>query len=89
MRIKIAHLCIPMMALFIFACTTTKKKVERPPKIALENFFKNPQKTSYRISPEGTKFSYRAPFEDRMNIFVQEIGSKVAIFGPTIIASCI
>jgi len=68
-----------MMALFIFACTTTKKKVERPPKIALENFFKNPQKTSYRISPEGTKFSYRAPFEDRMNIFVQEIGSKVAV----------
>ncbi|WP_229130290.1 S9 family peptidase [Ancylomarina sp. 16SWW S1-10-2] len=51
----------------------------KPPKIALEDFFKNPLKTSYQISPEGTKFSYRAPFEDRMNIFIQEIGSEEAV----------
>ncbi len=79
MRISTTYLCIPVLAIFVFACTAKEAKVERPPKIALEDFFKNPLKTSYRISPEGTKFSYRAPFEDRMNIFIQEIGSKDAV----------
>ncbi|RZT95417.1 dipeptidyl aminopeptidase/acylaminoacyl peptidase [Ancylomarina subtilis] len=79
MKINITHLCIPVLAIFIFACTPKEKKVERPPKIALEDFFKNPPKTSYRISPEGTKFSYRGPYKDRMNIFIQEIGSEEAV----------
>ncbi|MCZ4695541.1 S9 family peptidase [Ancylomarina euxinus] len=79
MRISTTYLCVPVLAIFIFACTAIETKVERPLKIALEDFFKNPQKTSYRISPEGTKFSYRAPFEDRMNIFIQEIGSQEAV----------
>ena len=79
MRISTTYLCIPVLAIFIFACTAKESKVEKPPKIALEDFFKNPLKTSYRISPEGTKFSYLAPFEDRMNIFIQEIGSQEAV----------
>ncbi|RXQ91529.1 S9 family peptidase [Ancylomarina salipaludis] len=79
MKINITHLCIPVLAICIFACTPKEKKVERPPKIALEDFFKNPQKTSYQISPEGTKVSYRAPYKDRMNIFVQEIGNDEAV----------
>ncbi len=79
MRISTTYLCIPVLAIFIFACTAKETKVEKPPKIALEDFFKNPLKTSYRISPEGTKFSYRAPFEDRMNIFIQDIGSQEAV----------
>lgn len=79
MKIKITHLCIPFLAIFIFACNLKEKKVERPPKIALEDFFKNPEKSSYQISPEGTSFSYRAPYQDRMNIFVQEIGKDEAV----------
>lgn len=79
MKIKITHLSIPVLALLMLACTTKEKQVERPPEIALESFFKNPEKTSYRISPEGTRFSYRAPFEERMNIFVQEIGRDEAV----------
>ncbi|WP_372755531.1 prolyl oligopeptidase family serine peptidase [Labilibaculum sp.] len=79
MKIKITHLCIPILALFVFSCNPKEKKMERPPKIALEDFFKNPEKTSYQISPEGTKFSYRAPYQDRMNVFVQEIGQDEAV----------
>jgi dipeptidyl aminopeptidase/acylaminoacyl peptidase len=79
MKIKVTHLCIPFLAIFIFACNLNEKKVERPPKIALEDFFKNPEKSSYQISPEGTRFSYRAPYQDRMNIFVQEIGKDEAV----------
>jgi len=42
--------------------------------IPLEDFFKNPEKSGYQISPDGKFFSYTAPYESRMNIFVQEIG---------------
>ncbi|MCK5078911.1 MAG: S9 family peptidase, partial [Bacteroidales bacterium] len=46
--------------------------------IPLEDFFKNPEKTYFQISPDGKYFSYTAPYENRMNIFVQKIGSKKA-----------
>jgi len=44
--------------------------------IPLKDFFRNPEKTAYRISPDGTMLSYLAPYENRLNIFVEEIGSK-------------
>ncbi len=54
------------------------KKAEEPmaqtaPTIALEDFFKNPEKTGYQISPDGKYYSYLAPFENRKNIHVQNI----------------
>ena len=47
--------------------------------IPLENFFKNPEKVNYQVSPDGTYFSFMAPYENRMNLFVQKIGSDTAI----------
>ncbi|MFC2093281.1 prolyl oligopeptidase family serine peptidase [Bacteroidota bacterium] len=44
-------------------------------KIPLRDFFKNPEKTYYQISPDGEYLSYLAPYENRLNIFVQKIGS--------------
>nr|NQU93396.1 S9 family peptidase [Bacteroidota bacterium] len=44
----------------------------------LEDFFKNPEKTGYQISPDGKYFSYTAPYENRMNIFVQKVGKDKA-----------
>ncbi len=44
--------------------------------IPLSDFFKNPEKTSYLISPNGKYISYLAPHNDRLNIFVQEIGDQ-------------
>lgn len=46
--------------------------------IPLEDFFKNPEKSGYQISPNGKYFSYMAPYESRMNIFVQKIGKDKA-----------
>ncbi len=53
-------------------------KVMGQKEIPLEDFFKNPEKSSYQISPDGKYFSYLAPYESRMNIFVQKIGSEKA-----------
>ena len=46
-------------------------------KIALEDFFKNPEKSSYNISPNGEYFAYMAPYKSRMNIYVQKVGETV------------
>lgn len=48
-------------------------------KYTVEDFFKNPEKTGYKLSPDGTYFSFLAPYERRMNIFVQKIGGEAAI----------
>lgn len=48
---------------------------QKPEIIPLEDFFKNPERTSYNISPDGKYISFMAPYESRMNIFVQKTGS--------------
>jgi dipeptidyl aminopeptidase/acylaminoacyl peptidase len=55
------------------------KKPAQVRQIPLEDFFRNPDKSRYQISPDGKHFSYMAPYEKRMNIFVQEIGKDSAL----------
>ena len=43
--------------------------------IPLKDFFKNPEKVSYRISPDGKYFSYLEPYEKRLNIFIRDVES--------------
>jgi len=64
------------MGLLMGGCN---QKPMQAKQIPLEDFFKNPEKSRYRISPDGKYYSYMAPYENRMNIFVQEIGSDTAI----------
>jgi dipeptidyl aminopeptidase/acylaminoacyl peptidase len=62
--------------LVMMSCDSGNKKA---PSIALEDFFKNPEKTAFRISPNGEYFSYLAPWEKRLNVFVQKIGADSAV----------
>jgi dipeptidyl aminopeptidase/acylaminoacyl peptidase len=48
------------------------------PKIPLEDFFRNPDKAAFQISPDGNYFSFKAPYKDRMNLFIQIAGSDNA-----------
>ncbi|MBW6460488.1 MAG: S9 family peptidase [Bacteroidales bacterium] len=70
---------IPVIALLMLSSCQQQPAIMKAKQIPLEDFFRNPDQTSYQISPEGTYFSFTAPYEDRMNIFVQEIGSDEAI----------
>jgi dipeptidyl aminopeptidase/acylaminoacyl peptidase len=45
-----------------------------PPLIPVEDFFENPEKTGAQISPDGTRLSYLAPEENRLNVWVRTIG---------------
>jgi dipeptidyl aminopeptidase/acylaminoacyl peptidase len=46
--------------------------------IPLEDFFRNPQKSSFQLSPDGSQLSYLAPYENRMNLFVQPVNGGEA-----------
>lgn len=46
---------------------------QQPPLIPLRDFFKNPEKAQFRISPDGSHISFLAPYQNRLNIFVQKI----------------
>jgi dipeptidyl aminopeptidase/acylaminoacyl peptidase len=48
------------------------------PKIPLKDFFRNPEKAAYKISPDGRHYSFLAPLDGRLNIFVQELGTTQA-----------
>lgn len=77
-RVVFSLLMVAMlgMGLFLGGC---KEKPMQARQIPLEDFFKNPEKSRYRISPDGKYYSYMAPYENRMNIFVQEIGTDSTI----------
>ncbi len=46
------------------------------PEIPVEDFFMNPEISAFRISPDGKYYSYLAPWNSRMNIFVKQVGSE-------------
>jgi dipeptidyl aminopeptidase/acylaminoacyl peptidase len=42
-----------------------------PTPIPLRDFFRNPEKTTYQLSPDGKWLAFRAPWNHRLNVFVQ------------------
>lgn len=54
-------------------------EIVKAKQIPLEDFFKNPERSSYQISPNGDFYSYMAPYEKRMNIFIQKRGESESI----------
>ena len=54
---------------FLFL-SIVSNNVEAKKLTPLKDFFKNPTKSSYDISPDGKHFAYLAPYKKRMNIFV-------------------
>ncbi|MCX6138878.1 MAG: S9 family peptidase [Ignavibacteriales bacterium] len=51
--------------LTIIGCTQPAKQ------IPMRDFFKNPEKAYFQVSPDGDYISFTQPYEKRMNIFVQ------------------
>lgn len=84
MRCK--SLLVPMLSIGLLAFNVETVNAANPNssmatnnQVPLEDFFKKPEKSGFQISPDGKFYSYLAPFEDRMNIFVQRIGTDKII----------
>jgi dipeptidyl aminopeptidase/acylaminoacyl peptidase len=64
--------------MLLVALSSCEQKEPKADPIAVEDFFKNPEKASFQLSPNGEYFSYMAPYESRMNVFIQKIGEEEA-----------
>ncbi len=53
----------------------TSSRYNAPGDIPLEDFFLNPTKTDFKISPDGSVLAYLSPQNKRMNIFIQDLPS--------------
>ncbi len=75
---------VVLMIGFIFGCT---QPAGEAPLISREVLFGNPDKASLRISPDGSKISYRAPLDGVMNVWVapaDDPGAAVAVTKDTL-----
>jgi dipeptidyl aminopeptidase/acylaminoacyl peptidase len=48
------------------------------PQISLRDFFRNPEKAAFRVSPDGRHISFTQPYQSRMNVMVMPVGSTEA-----------
>jgi len=68
---------LPFMAAGALAEETGNQGAKAPPLVPLRDFFRNPVGAAYQVSPGGDYLSWLAPWENRLNVFVQPIdGSK-------------
>ena len=59
-------------------CTSGPAEQKEARLIPMEDFFRNPDKTGYQLSPDGEHISFLAPWNNRLNVHVQKIGSDEA-----------
>ena len=68
-----------LLAVFVVACKNSKGDdpvaMKPAPKIPVEDFFKNSEKRTFRMSPNGEYIAYMAPYKNRMNIHVRKFDS--------------
>lgn len=64
-------LCLSFVMFFSTGLTAGGAKA---PLIPMKDFFKNPEKTNFDLSPDGTYIAFMKPWKKRMNIHVQKIG---------------
>lgn len=65
-----------IVILFLLASCSQEKRAELIP---AGDFFRNPRKTGFQVSPDGNYISFLQPYKNRMNIFVQKINGNDAV----------
>ena len=46
---------------------------DKAPLIPMEDFFRNPEKSSFQISPNGNYIAFMKPWKTRMNVFLMNM----------------
>jgi len=81
MRTKTFVLLVQMLLLVTVSASAQKKALTNEavaPLIPMKDFFKNPVKVGYSLSPNGEYLAFLQPWEKRLNVFVEKIGSGQA-----------
>ncbi len=59
---------------------TLPPAVRPPPRlIPLRDFFRNPEKTHFRLAPDGSALAWLQPWRGRLNLHVQPLGATAAV----------
>jgi len=61
------------LLIILSGCDQMQKKA---PLIPMEDFFRSPEKSSFKISPNGNHIAYMKPWKTRMNVFVMDMKNK-------------
>ena len=82
MKIKVFLLLLQFLFIFPVSATAQKRpqaKEALAPLIPMKDFFRNPTKVGYSLSPNGEYLAFMQPWENRLNVFVEKIGSGQAV----------
>ena len=70
---RLFRIVLCFLGALVFISCGQEKQTRRIP---VEDFFKNPEKIGFSISPDGQFITYLKPYNDRLNIFVQSVDGK-------------
>ena len=82
MKLRALVLLLQLVLTFPVSALAQKKvdvKDGLAPLIPMKDFFRNPTKVAYSLSPNGEYLAFMQPWENRLNIFVEKIGSGNAV----------
>jgi len=66
-----------LVVLALLICSAPGR-ADPPPILGVETLFRNPEKTDFTLSPDGESVAFLAPWQDRMNLWVQRVGEDTA-----------
>jgi dipeptidyl aminopeptidase/acylaminoacyl peptidase len=66
------HLKILLFIFIIINLSACNKNTA--PRIPIIEFFKSPEKSDFKISPDGKYVSYLKPYKDKLNLFIKSLG---------------
>jgi len=75
----LTRLLIAITILFALQVAAQKVSIEEVPLIPMEDFFRNPEKRSFQISPDGEYLAWLQPWKSRMNVHIQKIGEEEVV----------
>lgn len=80
MRTKSLFSCaLALAAVLLLAYGCSNKQITPAKQYAVEDFFRNPEKVNFSLSPDGKFYAYMAPYKRMLNVYVREIGKEAEI----------
>jgi dipeptidyl aminopeptidase/acylaminoacyl peptidase len=73
-----SHLSLLTAAAVMAAAPRAMAGDSVPPKLPLQDFFRNPQAAGYTLSDDGKYLAFLAPWQDRLNVWVQSVAGGEA-----------
>ena len=76
-KLLLPSLLFILALIFLGGCKANVETV-LPPLIPMKDFFRNPEKVSFQLSPNGLYLAFMEPWKSRLNVHVQKIGEEKA-----------